>query len=127
METAVNHKKEHSSRRDFLKGMTTYPRLAMLGVNVQPAEPPVVSAPFQTASRSVAGTKKLVAIQIGGRLFVDEGVDKVLDVRSEKGGVNVLMPTVFTYDRGLAERQIPGQPLPDHGVQEHDEMCGVSC
>ena len=57
---------------------------------------------------------------------MDEGVDKVLDVLQKKGGVNVLMPAVFTYGRGLAGRQIPGQPLPDHGVQEYDEIHGGS-
>ncbi|PYU85404.1 MAG: hypothetical protein DMG50_01245 [Acidobacteria bacterium] len=36
----------------------------------------------------------------------------------------MLMPTVFTYGRGLAGRQIPGQPLPDHGAQEYDEIHG---
>ena len=34
--------------------------------------------------------------------------------------------TVFTYGRGLAGRQIPGQPLPDHGVQEYDQIHGGS-
>ena len=27
---------------------------------------------------------------------------------------------MFTYGRGIAGRQIPGQPLPDHGKQEYD-------
>ncbi|MHB8607606.1 MAG: hypothetical protein ACYDCG_04800 [Candidatus Acidiferrales bacterium] len=126
MEKSANQIKDDSSRRDFLKGMTTFPLLAVLGVKVQPTDPLVVSAPGQAASRSAAGTKKFVAIQIGGRSFVDEGVEKVLDVLSEKGGVNVLMPTVFTYGRGLAGRQIPGQPLPDHGVRECDEIHGGS-
>ena len=85
--------------------MTTFPLLAMLGVKVQPPYPLVVSAPGPAASRSAAGTKKFVAIQIGGRSFMDEGVEKVLDVLSEKGGVNVLMPTVFTFGRGLAGRR----------------------
>ena len=26
----------------------------------------------------------------------------------------------FTYGRGIAGRQVPGQPLPDHGKQEYD-------
>jgi hypothetical protein len=55
---------------------------------------------------------------------VDEGVAKCLDTLQEKGGVNVLMPTVFTYGRGLSGRQVPGQPLPDHGVQEYDQIHG---
>ena len=35
--------------------------------------------------------------------------------------VNTIYLTTFTYGRGLAGRQIPGQPFPDHGVQESDE------
>ena len=57
---------------------------------------------------------------------MDEGVAKCLDTLQEKGGVNVLMPTVFTYGRGLSGRQVPGQPLPDHGVQEYDQIHGGS-
>jgi hypothetical protein len=70
--------------------------------------------------------QKFVAIQIGARSFVDEGVDKCLDTLQEKASVNVLMPTVFTYGRGLSGRQIPGLPLPDHGVQSYDEVHGGS-
>ncbi len=29
-------------------------------------------------------------------------------------------PGHFTYGRGIAGRQVPGQPLPDHGKQEYD-------
>lgn len=34
--------------------------------------------------------------------------------------MNALMLAVFTYGRGIAGRQIPGQPLPDHGAQQYD-------
>ena len=34
--------------------------------------------------------------------------------------MNTLFLAVFTYGRGIAGRQIPGQPLPDHGKQEYD-------
>jgi hypothetical protein len=60
-------------------------------------------------------------MQIGAVSFVDEGVEKVLDVVQERGAVNTLFLTTFTYGRGLAGRQIPGQPFPDHGSQESDE------
>lgn len=126
MEKTSVQNKDDSSRRDFLKGLTAFPLLTALGVKVQPADPLMVSAPGQSDQRPETGTKKFVAIQIGARSFVDEGVDNVLDVLSEKGGVNVLMPAVFTYGRGLAGRQIPGQPLPDHGIQEYDEIHGGS-
>ncbi len=45
---------------------------------------------------------------------------KCLDVLQERACVNTLFLAVFTYGRGIAGRQIPGQPLPDHGKQEYD-------
>ena len=64
--------------------------------------------------------KKMIGIQVGAVSFVDEGVEKVLDVLQEKGRVNTLFLATFTYGRGIAGRQVPGQPLPDHGKQEYD-------
>jgi hypothetical protein len=58
---------------------------------------------------------------VGAVSFVDEGVEKVLDILQERGGVNTIYLTTFTYGRGLAGRQVPGQPFPDHGVRESDE------
>jgi hypothetical protein len=49
---------------------------------------------------------------------VDEGTEKVLDVLQERACVNTLFLAVFTYGRGIAGRQILGQPLSDHGKQE---------
>src|SRR6202167_6474796 len=63
---------------------------------------------------------KMIGIQVGAISFVDEGTEKVLDVLQERGSVNTLFLAVFTYGRGIAGRQIPGQPLPDHGKQEYD-------
>jgi len=87
-----------------------------------------LSSLAQSANKTTTASnkKKFVAIQIGARSFVDEGVDKCLDTLQERAEVNVLMLTVFTYGRGLAGRQVPGQPLPDHGVQEYDEIHGGS-
>jgi hypothetical protein len=65
--------------------------------------------------------EKMIGMQIGAVSFVDEGNDKVLDFLKEKGAVNTIFLTTFTYGRGLAGRQIPGQPFPDHGMQESDE------
>src|ERR1700688_4266598 len=62
----------------------------------------------QTASR-----KTMVGIQIGAVSFADEGVDPVLDILQSKAHVNTLFVAAFTYGRGIAGRQIPGQPLPD--------------
>ncbi len=67
-----------------------------------------------------ASSPKMIGIQVGAVSFVDEGTEKVLDVLQERGGVNTLFLAAFTYGRGIAGRQIPGQPLPDHGKQEYD-------
>jgi hypothetical protein len=72
------------------------------------------------AQAAVASSDKMVGIQIGAISFVDEGTEKVLDILQEGGGVNTLFLAVFTYGRGIADRQIPGYPLPDHGKQVYD-------
>ncbi len=63
---------------------------------------------------------KLIGIQIGAVSFQDEGIEPVLDILQERGAINALMLASFTLTRGTGGRQIPGQPLPDHGVQEYD-------
>ncbi len=65
-------------------------------------------------------TERFVAIQVGAVSFVDEGVSQALDTFQGKGGVNALFLATPTWTRGTGGRQIPGVPLPDHGVQEHD-------
>jgi len=67
-----------------------------------------------------AVSSKMIGIQVGAISFVDEGTEKVLDILQERASVNTLFLAVFTYGRGIAGRQIPGQPLPDHGKQEYD-------
>ena len=76
-----------------------------------------LALPSQASS---AATSKMVGIQAGAISFVDEGTEKVLDVLQERGSLNTIFLAVFTYGRGIAGRQIPGQPLPDHGKQEYD-------
>src|SRR5215472_15555473 len=66
------------------------------------------------------GSSKMIGIQVGAVSFVDEGTENVLNVLQERASVNTLFLAVFTYGRGIAGRQIPGQPLPDHGKQEYD-------
>ena len=119
------------SRRTFLKEISAFQLMAAtLGRNLANSSfaTPAVSSLAQSADKTVttSNKKKFVAIQIGARSFVDEGIDKCLDTLQERAAVNVLMPAVFTYGRGLAGRQVPGQPLPDHGVQEYDEIHGGS-
>jgi hypothetical protein len=78
------------------------------------------SAALAPALLQAAPTTKMVGIQIGAVSFLDEGTEKVLDILQERGAVNTLFLAVFTYGRGIAGRQVPGQPLPDHGKQEYD-------
>lgn len=73
---------------------------------------PAVAFPSQSET--------MIGIQVGAVSFVDEGTEHVLDNLQERARVNTLFLAVFTYGRGIAGRQIPGQPLPDHGKQEYD-------
>jgi len=95
--------KSDVNRREFLKlGAASGAVLAM----------PAVAWPNQS--------KTMIGIQLGAVSFVDEGTEQVLDNLQERARVNTLFLAVFTYGRGIAGRQIPGQPLPDHGKQEYD-------
>ena len=99
-------------RRDFLKDSAGITALVATGslaslAPLKAAEPP--------------NKRKTIGIQVGAVSFVDEGTDKVLDLLQERGAVDTIYLTTFTYGRGLAGRQIPGQPFPDHGAQESDE------
>lgn len=73
-----------------------------------------------TTAAEPAKPAKMIGIQVGSISFLDEGVDQVLDNLQQKGNVNTIFLATFTYGRGIAGRQIPGQPLPDHGKQEYD-------
>ncbi len=68
--------------------------------------------------------RPMMAIQAGAISFADEGIPQVLDILQERAGVNALFFAAYTYTRGTGGRQVPGQPLPDHGVQEYDEFFG---
>src|SRR5262245_1627771 len=113
-----------TSRREFVRGLSAVPVLAMVGGVTAPNE---AATSMRTRTAPVPPQeRKLVGIQIGARSFVDEGVEKCLDTLQQVGGVNTLMATTFTYGTGLAGRQVRGRPLPDHGVQEYDEIYGGS-
>src|SRR5215467_8556028 len=73
-----------------------------------------------TGQAATVPSAKMIGIQVGAVSFVDEGTEKVLDILQERGSVNTLFLAVFTYGRGIAGRQIPGYPLPDHGKQVYD-------
>src|SRR5580698_7282158 len=82
------------------------------------------AAALAAAQSSPAAPKKMIGIQVGAVSFVDEGVEKVLDEFQRDASINTLFVATFTYGRGIAGRQIPGQPLPDHGKQEYDNGSG---
>src|SRR5437762_14361718 len=67
-----------------------------------------------------AKQQKVIGIQAGAVSFVDEGVDQVLDI-FQQSNIDTIFMATFTYGRGIAGRQVPGQSLPDHGKQEYDE------
>jgi hypothetical protein len=78
------------------------------------------AAGFGGAASAQSSNPPMIGIQVGAVSFVDEGADKVLDLFQERAHINTLFLATFTYGRGIAGRQVPGQPLPDHGKQEYD-------
>src|SRR5882724_3801887 len=98
------------TRRQFLKTTAT----AVAATAVAPAIMP------GTARASSSPADKMIGIQVGAVSFLDEGTEQVLDILQERGAVNTLFLATFTYGRGIGGRQVPGQPLPDHGKQEYD-------
>jgi len=99
--------KATTNRREFIRASAATTLAAALAPEVLRAAEP--------------RSEKMIGMQIGAVSFVDEGVEPVLDLLQSKGAVNTIFLTTFTYGRGLAGRQIPGQPFPDHGKQESDE------
>ena len=93
-------------RRDFVK--------TVAGAAV------VAATPTSPALAQASTAKKMIGIQVGGVSFLDEGVEQVLDIFQQRAAVNTLFLAVFSYGRGIAGRQVPNQPLPDHGKQEYD-------
>jgi hypothetical protein len=100
------------NRRDFIQASAGLAALAAAG-------PLGGLAPAMAAEEP--RSRKTMGIQVGAVSFVDEGTEKVLDIFQECGAMDTIYLTTFTYGRGLAGRQIPGQPFPDHGAQESDE------
>ena len=103
---------KRTSRREFLAsaGAVVAGGAALAGAG-GPGRPHATSPATRTS----------VGIQVGSISFVDEGIEQVLDVLQQRGAVDTIYLTTFTYGRGLAGRQIPGQPFPDHGSRESDE------
>jgi hypothetical protein len=78
------------------------------------------AVPGSRAMAAAAKSDAMIGVQVGAVSFVDEGVEQTLDVLQKDGAVNTLFLATFTYGRGIAGRQVPGQPLPDHGKQQYD-------
>jgi hypothetical protein len=97
-------------RREFLKRGAALTAFAGFGTwkDLAPAAEPI--KPF-----------KSIGIQVGSISFVDEGTDRVLNILQELAAIDTIYLTTFTYGRGLAGRQIPGYPFPDHGGRESDQ------
>src|ERR1035441_3600910 len=81
-------------------------------------------ASASASSQAAPPASKMIGLQVGAVSFVDEGVNKVLDIFQQSASVNTLFVATFTFGRGIAGRQVPGQPLPDHGKQEYDNGSG---
>src|SRR5665213_1446430 len=95
-------------RRDFLK--TAVATTAAVSTGLTGFE----------AAAATPNSKRMIGLQVGAVSFVDEGTEKTLDILQNDGGVNTLFIATFSYGRGIAGRQVPGQPLPDHGKQAYD-------
>src|SRR6266571_276597 len=80
----------------------------------------IAGAGVATRFPQIQTTNRVIGIQVGAVSFVDEGITSVLDRFQRNGNINALFVATFTYGRGIAGRQVPGQPLPDHGKQEYD-------
>lgn len=119
LENKPQERTTEPSRRAFLKNVAAA-SVAAVGsrAGIAHASEPVVSRAEGTEQSKP--DKKVVAIQVPAVSFSDEGVEKVLDTVQERAGVNTLLIAVFSYGRGIEGRQIPGHPLPDHGVQKYD-------
>jgi hypothetical protein len=78
------------------------------------------AVPGSRAMAAAAKSQAMIGVQVGAVSFVDEGVEQTLDVLQQDGAANTLFLATFTYGRGIAGRQVPGQPLPDHGRQQYD-------
>src|SRR5579864_1450717 len=98
------------SRREFAK------MLAAAGLGAGLPLQSRASGPVPQATANAP----MVGIQVGAVSFVDEGIPAVLDRFQHEVGVNTLFLATFSFGRGIAGRQVPGQPLPDHGKQEYD-------
>lgn len=89
------------------------------------AQTPIQTAtsPAPRTPRAAALKKNFVGIQVRGFVWVDEGVDQVLDNIQSKGAVNTVWAYVFAYGE---QRLRQGAGFPDHGKPLSDANAGVN-
>lgn len=87
---------------------------------IQSVSAAALAAAVPAQKAAAQSTSKMIGLQVGAVSFVDEGVEKALDEFQHDAAINTLFVATFTYGRGIAGRQVPGQPLPDHGKQTYD-------
>ncbi|HXB06925.1 MAG TPA: hypothetical protein VNW04_07415 [Puia sp.] len=100
------------SRRTFIRNSAGLAALAAVG--------PLAAINETTQHPSTPPLKTSCGIQVGPDCFVDEGTEKVLDILQEKGAVDTLYLSTFTYDRGIVGRTA-GKDYPGHGVDASDK------
>jgi hypothetical protein len=100
------------ARREFIAAGAGLAASVALGSLPGASAAPAVEPPSRRRS---------IGIQVGAVSFLDEGTERVLDLFQERGAIDTIYLTTFTYGRGLAGRQIPGYPFPDHGSPQSDE------
>ena len=61
---------------------------------------------------------KTIGIQIGPDSFIDEGIEKTLDILQQRAAVNTIYLSTFSYDKGITGRVNAGRLFPDHGKPE---------
>lgn len=106
--------KGYSSDKQRRNEMSSMSRRKFLQTGAGLAAALPLSAGLHSPQAAVAGepASKIVGIQIGAVSFVDEGIEACLDTLQEKGGVNTIIPVVFSYSNTTAGRH---KPYPGHG------------
>ncbi|RPI21298.1 MAG: twin-arginine translocation signal domain-containing protein [Acidobacteria bacterium] len=94
------------NRRQFLKAGS----VATAGI-------PFAANVLASQAAATRASSRMIAIQIGAVSFVDEGIEKCLDILQERGAVNTVMPAVYSNSRGTAGRH---KPYPGHGKNVED-------
>jgi len=105
------------SRREFAQLLAAAGLATALPPHSGAKGQPTMQGPLTAPDKS---TGKMIGIQVGAVSFVDEGIAPVLDLFQHDASINTLFLATYSYGRGIAGRQVPGQPLPDHGKQEYD-------